>query len=67
VFVVGRLGGGLLVRIPGRCVGAVGRHPRPWRPAFFVFLIFFNSCLGLAAWMPLVLRGKKVCFLMKKS
>jgi hypothetical protein len=67
VFVVGRLGGCVLVRLAGWRVGVVGRGRRPWRPAFFVFLIFFNSCLGLAAWMPLVLRGKKVCFLMKKS
>lgn len=67
LFLVGRLVGGLLVCFPGRCVGAVGRGRRPWRSAFSVFLIFFNSCLGLAAWMPLVLRGKKVCFLMKKS
>jgi hypothetical protein len=55
------------VRLAGWRVGVVGRCRRPWRPAFFVFLIFFNSCLGLAALMPLVLRGKKVCFLMKKS
>jgi hypothetical protein len=63
----GGLVGGLLVRIPGWRVGVVGRHPRLWRSAFFVFLIFFNSGWVWAAWMPPVLSGKKVCFLMKKS
>ena len=67
VFLVGRLVGGLLVRFPGRCVGAVGRGRRPWRSAFSVFLIFFNSGWVWAARMPRVLSGKKVCFLMKKS
>ena len=62
LLVVGRLVGGLLVRFAGRCVGAVGRGRRPWRSAFFVFLIFFNSWLVLAARMPPVLRGKKFIF-----
>ena len=62
LLVVGRLVGGLPVRFAGRCVGAVGRGRRPWRSAFFVFLIFFNSWLVLAARMPPVLRGKKFIF-----
>ena len=67
VFLVGRLVGGLLVRFAGRCVGAVGRGRRPWRSVVFVFLIFFNSGWVWAASMSPVLRGKKVCSLMKKS
>ena len=62
VFVDGGLVGGLLVRIPGRCVGAFGRDPRSWRSAFSVFLIFFNSGQVWAAWMPRVLKGKKIGF-----
>lgn len=62
LFLVGRLVGGLLVCFAGRCVGAVGRHPRPWRSAFSVFLIFFNSGWVWAARMPRVLRGKKIDF-----
>lgn len=67
VFVDGGLVGGLLVRIPGRRVGVVGRCRRSWRSAFFAFLIFFNSGWVWAAGMPLVLWGKKVCSLRKKS
>ena len=67
VFVVGCLVGGLLVCFSGGCVGAVGRGRRPWRSVVFVFLIFFNSGWVWAAWMPRVLRGKKVCSLMKKN
>jgi hypothetical protein len=55
------------VRLAGWRVGVVGRCRRPWRPAFFVFLIFFNSGWVWAAWMLPVLSGKKVCFLMNKS
>lgn len=62
LFLVGRLVGGLLVRFAGRCVGAFGRGRRPWRSAFSVFLIFFNSCWVLAAQMPRVLRRKKIGF-----
>lgn len=62
VFLVGWLVGGLLVRFAGRCVGAVGRGRRPWRSAFFVFLIFFNSGWVWAARMPRVLKGKKFVF-----
>lgn len=67
LLVVGRLVGGLLVCFAGWCVGVVGRGRRPWRSVVFVFLIFFNSGWVWAAWMPPVLSGKKVCFLMKKS
>lgn len=67
VFVVCGLGGCVLVRFACWRVGVVGRGRRSWRPAFFVFLIFFNSGWVGAAWMPPVLRGKKVCSLMKKS
>ena len=62
LFLVGRLVGGLLVRFPGWRVGAVGRGRRPWRSAFSVFLIFFNSGWVWAARMPRVLRGKKFGF-----
>lgn len=62
VFLVGRLVGGLLVRFPGRRVGAVWRGRCPWRSAFFVFLIFFNSGRVWAAWMPRVLKEKKFVF-----
>ena len=67
VFVVCGLGGCVLVRLACWCVGVVGRGCRPWRPVVLVFLIFFNSGWVWAAWMPPVLRGKKVCSLMKKS
>jgi hypothetical protein len=52
----------LPVRFAGWCVGAVGRGRRPWRSAFSVFLIFFNSGRVWAAWMPRVLREKKFDF-----
>lgn len=67
VFVVCGLGCCVFVRLAGWCVGVVGRCRRPWRSVVFVFLIFFNSGWVWAAWMPPVLRGKKVCSLRKKS
>ena len=67
VFVVGRLGGCVLVRLAGWRVGVVGRCCRPWCPVVFVFLIFFNSGWVWAARMPPVLRRKKVCSLRKKN
>lgn len=67
VFVVCGLVGCVVVRLAGWRVGVVGRGRRSWRPVVLVFLIFFNSGWVWAAWMPPVLRGKKVCFLMKKS
>lgn len=67
VFVVGGLGCCLPLCFAGWCVGAFGGRCRSRCPAFFVFLIFFNSGWVWAAWMPPVLRGKKVCSLRKKS
>lgn len=67
LLVVCGLVGCVLVRIAGRRVGVVGRCRRPWRSVVFVFLIFFNSGWVWASCMPPVLRGKKVCSLMKKS
>lgn len=62
VFLVGGLVGGFACGFQLGRVGRLGRDPRPWRSALFVFLIFFNSGLVLAARMPRVLRGKKFDF-----
>lgn len=48
--------GGLRLRGIARGVGRLGRCSRAWRPAFAVFLVFFNICRA-RLWHPHLASG----------
>ena len=67
LLVVGRLVGRLPVRFTCGRVGAVRRCRRPGRPAFFVFLVFFNICLWCGSDAANFFNEKNCFFDEKKS